>query len=327
MSPKKILRVALIVLLSAFLGSTFCLAENVISLGVVTKSGSAQNICAEKFKSIIEKETKYRIKILDNASLGNETDILKKIQAGEIQMGVITSGPFDEFVPEARVVDYPFLFKSYKQADKVLDGEPGRKLLQSLEKAGFKGLAFAENGFRNITSNKPVHSADDVAGLRIRVMQSIIHQEIWRSLGAAPVPLGWPINKELKEKTVEAQENPLSLIGVYKLYDLQKYLALTRHVYSAHIAVANLAWFQSLPAGDQVTLEKAMRKAAQVERNWNRKNEAGFLKKLKKAGMVVDEKPDRESFRNKLASFQSSAIFKDEATSQLLKIFMDATRK
>ena len=326
MSPKNVLRVVFIVLLSTLLGSSFCLAESVISLGVVTKRGSAQNICAEKFKSIIEKETKYRIKILDNASLGNETDILKKIQTGEIQMGVVTSGPFDEFVPEARVVDYPFLFNSYKQVDLVLDGEPGRKLLQSLEKAGFKGLAFSENGFRNITSNKPVHNADDVAGLRIRVMQSVIHQEIWRSLGAMPVALGWPINKELKEKIVEAQENPLSLIGFYKLYDFQKYLALTRHVYSAHIAAANLVWFQSLPVGDQAALEKAMKKAAQVERSWNRKNEAGFLKKLKKAGMVVDEKPDRESFRNKLASLQSSAIFKDEATSKLLKIFMDATR-
>jgi tripartite ATP-independent transporter DctP family solute receptor len=326
MSPKKILWVVLITLTATFFGSTICLAENIIKLGVVTKRGASQSICAEKFKSILEKETKYRIKIFDNASLGNEIDILKKIQAGEISMGIITSGPFDEFVPEARVIDYPFLFKSYQQADLILDGEPGQKLLASLEKAGFRGLAFAENGFRNITSNKPVHSADDVAGLRIRVMQSIIHQEIWRSLGASPIPLGWPINKELQDKTVEAQENPLSLIGLYKLYDLQKYLALTRHVYSAHIAVANLAWFKSLPAGDQAALETAMKKAAKLERKWNRMNEATFLKKAKKAGMIVDEKPDVESFRKKLAAFQTNDIFKYEATSQMLKIFVDATR-
>ncbi|OGP87010.1 MAG: hypothetical protein A2031_04660 [Deltaproteobacteria bacterium RBG_19FT_COMBO_43_11] len=326
MPTKKTLWIVLVVLTTAFFGSTICLAENVIKLGVVTKRGSAQNICAEKFKSILEKETKYRIKIFDNDSLGNETEILKKIQAGEIQMGVVTSGPFDEFVPEARVVDYPFLFKNYEQADAVLEGEPGRKLLQSLGKAGFQGLAFAENGFRNITSNKPVHSANDVAGLRIRVMESVIHQAIWRALGAVPVSLGWPINKELKEKTVAAQENPLSPIWFYKLYDLQKYLALTRHVYSAHIAVANLAWFQSLPAGDQAKLQAAMKKAARYERNWNRNNEADFLKKLKKSGMVVDEKPDRESFRKKLALFQSNDIFRDEATSRLLKIFMDAAR-
>ena len=326
MPTKKTLWIALIALTAAFFVSSVCFAENVIKLGVVTKRGSSQNICAEKFKSILEKETKYRIKIFDNDSLGNETEILKKIQAGEIQMGVITSGPFDEFVPEARVVDYPFLFKNYEHADAVLEGEPGRKLLRSLEKAGFKGLAFAENGFRNITSNKPVHSADDVAGLRIRVMESIIHQAIWRALGAVPVPLGWPINKELKEKTVTAQENPLSPIWFYKIYDLQKYLALTRHVYSAHIAVANLAWFQSLPAGDQAALEAAMKKAARYERNWNRNNEADFLKKLKKSGMVVDEEPNRESFRKKLALFQSNDIFKDEATSRLLKIFKDAAR-
>lgn len=326
MLKKKTLWIVLIALTAAFFVSSICFAENVIKLGVVTKRGSSQNICAEKFKSILEKETKYRIKRFDNDSLGNETEILKKIQAGEIQMGVITSGPFDEFVPEARVIDYPFLFKNYEQADTVLEGEPGRKLLQSLEKAGFKGLAFAENGFRNITSNKPVHSADDVAGLRIRVMESVIHQAIWRALGAVPVPLGWPINKELKEKTVTAQENPLSPIWFYKIYDLQKYLALTRHVYSAHIAVANLTWFQSLPVADQAKLQAAMKKAARYERNWNRNNEADFLKKLKKSGMVVDEEPDRESFRKKLALFQSNDIFKDKATARLLKIFKDAAR-
>ena len=325
MPSKKILCI-LFMLVAAFLTSTICSGQNLIKLGVVTKRGASQSVCAEKFKSILEEETKYRIKILDNASLGNETEILKKIQAGEIQMGIITSGPFDEFVPEARVVDYPFLFKSYEQADLILDGEPGRQLLKALERAGFQGLAFAENGFRSITSNKPVHSVDDVAGLRIRVMQSVIHQEIWRALGAAPVPLGWPINKELQDKTVEAQENPLSLIDLYKLYDLQKYLALTRHVYSAHIAVANLAWFNSLPSGDRAALQAAMTKAAQLERKWNRISEATFLKKAKKAGMIVDEKPDRESFRRKLASFQMNDIFQDEATSKLLKTFRDATR-
>lgn len=326
MSPKKSLWIFFIALAASLFMSSVCLAENIIKLGVVTKRGSAQNICAEKFKSILEKEKKYRVKIFDNASLGNEIDILRKIQAGEIQMGVITSGPFDEFVPEARVVDYPFLFESYKQADLVLEGELGRKLLKSLEKAGFRGLAFAENGFRNLTADKPVHSVEDVAGLRIRVMQSVIHQEIWRTLGATPVPLGWPISKELKDKTVEAQENPLSPIWLYKLYALQKYLILTRHVYSTHIAVANLAWFQSLPAGDQVVLEAAMKKAAKLEKKWNRNNEAGFLKKLKKAGMIVEENPNLESFHKKLASFRDKDIFKDEATSHLLKAFMDATR-
>jgi tripartite ATP-independent transporter DctP family solute receptor len=326
MSLKKTLLIVFSILLSALFMSGTCFAENTIKLGVVTKQGAAQNVCAEKFKNLLENKTKYHVKIYDNATLGSEIDILKKIQTGEIQMGIITSGPFDKFVPEARAIDYPFLFKNYKHVDEVLEGEPGRQFLKSMEKAGFKGLAFAENGFRNITANKPVHSAKDIAGLRIRVMQSTIHEEIWRSLGAMPVVLGWPINKELQDKTVEAQENPLSTIYLYKLYDLQKHLSLTGHVYSAHIAVANLAWFKSLSTADQAALQAAMKKAAKMERKWNRTNEAGFLKKLKKAGMIVDEKPDMESFREKLASFQNNDIFKDEATSKMLKIFMDADR-
>ncbi|MBN1664364.1 MAG: DctP family TRAP transporter solute-binding subunit [Deltaproteobacteria bacterium] len=326
MDAKKTRWIACIVLIIAFWASNVCLAENIIKLGVVTKRGGAQNVCAEKFKSLLEKDTIRWVKIYDNGSLGNESDILKKVQSGEIQMAVVTSGPFDEFVPEARVVDYPYLFKNYQQADLLLDGEPGRQLLKSLEKAGFKGLAFAENGFRNVTANRPIHSADDVAGLRIRVMQSIIHQEIWRLLGATPIPLGWPINKELKAKTVEAQENPVFLIRLYKIYKLQKYLSLTRHVYSSHIAVANLAWFQSLNADDQTAIQSAMIKAARFERDWNRKNEAKILNILRKTGMVINEKPDINSFKNRLADLEKSHIFKDESTSRMLKIFMDAAR-
>ncbi len=324
MSRRNILQVVAIALLAVLFAGATGFAQKPVSLGVVTKPGSAQNICAEKFKALLEQETALRIRLYDDGSLGDEIAILKQIQAGELHLGIVTSGPFDAFLPNARVIDYPFLFENYEQADRTLDGAPGRALLKSLEKAGFKGLAFSENGFRNITSVNPVHRADDVVGLPIRVMQSVIHQEIWKELGAKPVPLGWPINRELQDKTVLAQENPLSAILFYNLYEYHKHLVLTRHVYSAHIAVANLAWFASLSASDQKAVKKAMREAAQYERNWNRAHEAEFLEKLKKAGMTVDEAPDRDSFRRKLSAFADNPIFQDAETAGLLKQFMEA---
>ncbi len=302
------------------------IAKQVIKLGVVTKPGSAQNVCAEKFKELLESRSpKYEVKIYHSASLGTETEILQQIQLNTVQMGIITSGPFDVFLPEARVIDYPFLFSNYEQVDAVLDGEPGKMLLKRLERVGFKGLAFSENGFRHLTNNKhPVHSAKDVKGLKIRVMESVLHKELWRLLGANPTPMGWPIYTELQQGTIDAQENPLWVIWTYKLYEVQKYLTLTHHVYSAHIDVANLKWFNSLPTEDQKLIQQCMIEAAHYQRKWNRSNEANFLKKLKEAGMIVDEHPDLNSFREKVKDIQKLDIFQVKEVKEMLPVFLEA---
>ncbi len=317
---KKVLFVLFLVFSMA--GWTF--AKEEIKLGVVTKPGSAQNVCAEKFKEILESKTsKYEVKIYHSASLGTETEILQQIQLGTVHMGIITSGPFDVFLPEVRVIDYPFLFESYEQVDAVLDRKPGKELLKRLERVGFKGLSFSENGFRHLTNNKrPVHSAKDVEGLKIRVMESILHKELWRLLGANPTPMGWPIYTELQQGTIDGQENPLWVIWTYKLYEVQKYLSLTKHVYSAHIDIANLKWFQSLPPEDQKLIEESMIEASRYQRKWNRNNEAIFLKNLKEAGMIVDENPDIESFRAKVKDIQKLDIFQVKEVQEIMPLFM-----
>ena len=318
---------ALTVLL-VFLSAGHSWAGQVIKLAVVTKPGSAQNICADKFRKLLESRSGYKVKMYQGSSLGTETDILKKIQANDIQMGVITSAVFDAFLPDVRVLDYPFLFESYDQVDRVLDGAPGQELLRRLEKAGFKGLAYAENGFRDLTnSRRPVHKVEDVAGLKIRVMESALHRELWKMLGADPVSMGWPsVVAAMNQKTIDGQENPLSLIWSYKLYKTQKYLSLTRHVYSPHLNVANLKWFNGLSAADQKLIRQCMQEAASYQRQWNRKNMAFFLARLKKNGMIVDESPDMASFRNRVAKIQSLPLFQDPGTQELLKQFLAAVK-
>lgn len=301
-----------------------------IKLGVVTKPGSAQNVCAEKFKDLLEGQSDYQVKIYHSASLGTETQILQQIQMNTVQMGIITAGPFDLFVPEVRVIGYPFLFANFEEVDRVLDGTAGKALLKRLEKARFKGLAYSENGFRHLTNNKrPVHTVNDVAGIKIRVMESVLHKELWRLLGANPTPMGWPIYTELQQGTIDAQENPLWVIWTYKLFEVQKYLALTGHVYSAHIDVANLDWFNGLPEPDRKLIEKCMQQAVMFERNWNRKNEANFLAQLKQAGMQVDEHPDLASFRKKASGIKDLEIFSNADVQAMLKQFnqaVEATR-
>ena len=323
------MRKALLALAASLLMAAPAPAALNIKLGVVTKPGSAQNVAAEKFKELVEQRSggNVTVKIYHSASLGSETEILQQIQMGSVQMGIITLGPIDAFVPEVDVVAFPFLFKSYEQVDQILDGPLGGEILERLEKAGFKGLAFSENGFRHLTNRvRPVHTVDDVKGLKIRVMESTLHKELWRALGANPTPMAWPIYTELEQGTIDGQENPLWVAWTYKLYEVQKYLSLTGHVYSAHAVLANLDWFNGLDAGTRKLLADAAREAARYERDWNRSNEAGFLAKLKKAGMIVDEHPDIDSFRAKVTGLRNLDMFRRPGTAELLDKLLAATK-
>ena len=305
------------------------LAATQIKLAVVTKPGSAQNIAAEKFKELIEQRSNgdIKVQIYHSASLGNETEILQQVQMNSVQMAVITGGPFDTFDPMARVVNYPFLFKNYEQVDQVLDGPLGAELLKSLESSGFKGLAFSENGFRNLTNNKrPVKTADDLKGLKIRVMASAIHKAIWQALGANPTPMPWPIYTELEQGVIDGQENPLWVMEVYKFYEIQKYMTLTRHVYSYHIDVASLNWWNTLDAKTQEMIQKAMVEAAVFQRKDNRSKNAARLKLLKEKGMQVEEHPDIASFRAKVADIQNMDLYKDPKVQALLMKMKAATK-
>lgn len=305
------------------------LAVETIKLGVVTIPGAAQNIVAEKFKALVEERSAnaFHVKIFHSASIGNETEILQQIQMGTIQMGVITGGPFDTFDPIVRVINYPFLFKDYDQADEILDGPLGNEILESLETSGFKGLCFSENGFRNLTNNRhAVTVPDDVKGLKIRVMSSPLHKTIWQTLGANPTPMPWPIYTELEQGVIDGQENPLWVMEVYKFYEIQRYMTLTRHVYSPHIDVAALRWFNKLSSENQTLIRTAMKDAALFQRKDNRDKDAGRLALLKEKGMQIVESPDVGAFRKRVAGLKDMELYREPKVHALLIKMLDAVK-
>lgn len=320
---------ALVVGLALLVFTGTALAGIDIKLAVVTKPGSAQNIVAEKFKSLIEDRSKgnVKVRIYHSASLGNETEILQQVQMNAIQMAIVTGGPFDTFDPITRVINYPFLFKDNDQADKILDGPLGAEILKSLESFKFKGLCFSENGFRNLTNSKrPVTRPEDIDGLKIRVMESTIHKTIWQRLGANPTPMPWPIYTELEQGVIDGQENPLWVMEVYKFYEIQKYLTLSRHVYSYHIDVASLDWWNTLSKPDQELIQKTIYEAAVFQRHDNRSKDAERLKMLKEKGMQVEEHPDLEAFRAKVADLKSMDLYSDPRVKVMLDRLIAATR-
>jgi len=324
---KKLLSVIAVFVLLFNSGSAIALTR--IKLGVVTKPGSAQNIVAEKFKELIEQVSNGNIsvQIFHSKSIGNETEILQQIQMNTIQMGIITGGPFDTFDPVVRVINYPFLFKDNKQADKILDGPLGSKIFKSLERAGFKGLCFSENGFRNLTNNKhPVKSPDDIKGLKIRVMASALHKAVWKELGANPTPMPWPIYTELEQGVIDGQENPLWVMEVYKFYEIQKYMTLTRHVYSPHIDVASLKWWNTLDAKTQDLIQKTIYEAAVFQRKDNRSKNAARLELLKEKGMQIEENPDVDAFRSKVSNLKDMDLYSEPRVQALLIEILNSTK-
>ena len=322
---KKLLSFITVFVLLIYSGSAMALTR--IKLGVVTKPGSAQNIVAEKFKELIEQASNgnINVQIFHSQSIGNETEILQQIQMNTIQMGIITGGPFDTFDPIVRVINYPFLFKDNEQADKILDGPLGAKILKSLERAGFKGLCFSENGFRDLTNNKhPVKSPADIKGLKIRVMASALHKAIWQALGANPTPMPWPIYTELEQGVIDGQENPLWVMEVYKFYEIQKYM--TRHVYSPRIDVASLKWWKTLDANTQDLIQRTIYEAAVFQRNDNRSKDAARLALLKEKGMKIEARPDIGAFRAKVAGLKDMDLYSEPRVQALLIEMLNATK-
>ena len=198
------------------------------------------------------------------------------------------------------VLDMPFLFANNEEAYKILDGEIGKELLATLEDAGLKGLAYAERGFRNITNSvRPVTSAADVEGLKLRVMENEVYTATFSALGVNAVPMAWAeALTAMQQGTIEGEENPINVIFSYGLWDYnQKYVTLDRHSYSTAIITMSLEKFNSLDEETQQIFLDAAQEAAEYERAWVADQEADQLQAIKDNGVEVVEDPDIDSFR------------------------------
>ena len=282
-------------------------AETVFQLGTTVNEQDSFQVAAVKFAELVNERTNgaYKIEIYPNGVLGGESDMLDSMSMDMLDLGIITSGPFVNFCKEMGVLDMPFLFASNEEAYKILDGEIGQELLDKLENAGLKGLAYAERGFRNITNSvKPVASAADVENLKLRVMENEVYTKTFQALKVNAVPMAWQdALTALQQGTIEGQENPINVIFSYALWDYnQKYITLDRHSYSTAIITISLEKWNALDADTQAIFKQAAQEAAEYERAWVAEQEAGQLDAIKSHGVEVIETPDVDSFRNAVQS-------------------------
>ena len=268
-------------------------AETVLQLGTTVNEQDSFQVAAEKFAELVEEKTggEYKIEIYPNGTLGGESDMLDSMSMGMLDMGIITAGPFVNFSEMMGVLDMPFLFANNEEAYKILDGEVGKELLDTLEDAGLKGLAYAERGFRNITNSvRPVEKAEDVAGLKLRVMENKYHLATFEAFGASPTPMAFAeVYTALQTKQIDGQDNPITITCTSKFYEVQKYYSLIEDLFCGNCVVVNAAWFHSLPESYQTALREAAHDMIVEQRRLIDENEAGYIEEMEAGGCAVNE--------------------------------------
>ena len=215
---------------------------------------------------------------------------------GAQEMMVGSTATLVGITKEMALWDTPFLFNTAKEADTVLDGPIGQKVMDKLQEKGLVGLAYWENGFRNLTNSKrPVTKLEDLDGIKLRVMQNEVYLDSFKLMGANAIPLPFSeLFSALETKTVDGQENPYNTILSSKFYEVQKYLSVTNHVYSPWIMTVSKKWWDQLSKDEQKVLSDAAKASRDFERQDTREEAAKAVADLKAKGMAVNDVSPQE---------------------------------
>ncbi|WP_136684490.1 TRAP transporter substrate-binding protein [Falsirhodobacter xinxiangensis] len=278
-----------------------------IKIGYALATDSHYGAGAQAFeKSLTESlGDQFTFRHFPSSGLGGEREVLEGLQLGTVEMTIASDGTLANFVPEVGVLGVPFLLRDKAHARTVLDGEIGDEMLAKFETAGLHALAWGEQGFRHITSNRgAVETPADLAGLKIRTMENPVHLEAFRALGAAPTPMAWPeVIGALEQGAIDGQENPLSVIVSAKLAEVQDYLTLDGHVYSSTIILVSPIFWDGLDDAQKAAFEKAADDAVVAMRAYVDDVDTSGVAALREGGMEVNElSPEQKAvFRDALA--------------------------
>jgi tripartite ATP-independent transporter DctP family solute receptor len=255
---------------------------------------------AKQFAAKVEERTKGQVKITiyPNNALGSPPEVVEQVKLGTLDMCINTQGQYEYYVKASATVQIPFLFDDYDHAHRTLDGPAMQWFAPQFEQAGLIHLANWEWGFRNVSNNRrPILKPEDVKGLKIRVPPEFHLQTLFESLGAVVTQIAWPeVYMALAQNVVDGQENPLSAIWYAKFYEVQKYVALTRHAYAAAMPVMSAkSWAKLNGEQKQIVKEEAKQAGDWVRKTLN-DEETDLIGKFEKAGVQVT-RPDIKAFR------------------------------
>ncbi|MDO5352984.1 MAG: DctP family TRAP transporter solute-binding subunit [Succinatimonas sp.] len=254
---------------------------------------------------VAAKESNGRLEIqhFPNNMLGDDRAATESMMMGDIALVQTMPSVIASMVPDLYVWDAPFLFDKIDDAWKCIDGPLGHAVNDQVEKIGLKYLAAVENGYRHYSNSKvAVRVPDDVKGQKLRVMETDLQIAMWKNWGANPTPMAFgEVISALQQGTIDAQENPLSIIDSNRLYEVQHYVSLTGHIFSPHVLYCNKEIYDNLDPEIRTALDKAAKAYESAQRKHATELNALSVDKFKKAGCEVVEltDADKEAWRQK----------------------------
>src|SRR5476651_2101013 len=263
-------------------------APIVIKFSHVVAADTPKGKGAVKFQELAEKYTngKVKIEVYHNSTLYKDKEELEALQIGAVQMLAPSNSKFGPIgIKEIEVFDLPYIIPNLAALRKVTDGPIGQRLLKLLDSKGMTGLAYWDNGFKQMTANKPLHVPADYKGLKFRIQSSKVLEAQFRLLGATPQVMAFSeVYQALQTGVVDGQENTPSNMYTQKMDEVQKYTTLTNHGYIGYVVVVNKKFWEGLPSEIRGQLEKAMKEATAYANDRSEAENAEALADMKKSG-------------------------------------------
>ncbi|EJE52423.1 tripartite ATP-independent periplasmic transporter solute receptor, DctP family [Acidovorax sp. CF316] len=250
---------------------------------------------AQKFADLVAQKSggKIKVTLFANAVLGSDTQNLSAVRGGTLDFASMATGLLAGIDKQFMVFDFPFLFDSPQEAYGLADGPVGTRLQAGLAAHGIVGMGIWDLGFRNMTNSKrPIARHEDLQGLKLRVIASPIYLDMFNTLGANPVPMTFgEVYGALESKAIDGQDNPVGVIESAKFAEVQKYLSLTRHVYTGMPVLMSKKTWDGMSEAERKLITDAANEAKQEERRIAQAKEAESITNLRKTMQVNDVAP------------------------------------
>jgi C4-dicarboxylate-binding protein DctP len=329
---KRRLMFAAIALTTLLAAQSWADAPVVIKFSHVVAKDTPKGKAAEKFKELAESATKGRVKIeiYPNSTLYKDKEELEALQLGAVQMLAPSLAKFGPLgMKEFELFDLPYIFSDKEALVRVTDGPIGRDLLKKLEGKGIQGLAYWDNGFKMMSSNRPMHVPADLKGLKMRIQASKVLDEQMRSLSANPQVMAFSeVYQALQTGVVDGAENPPSNLYTQKMYEVQKHLTATNHGYIGYAVIVNKKFWDKLPVDLRGQLEGAMKEATKYGNTIAQQENDQALEAVKKSGkttIYIPTEKEKIEWRNALLPVQKK--MEDRIGKELITAVNKATAK
>jgi C4-dicarboxylate-binding protein DctP len=280
-------------------------APIVIKFSHVVASNTPKGAAADKFKELAEKYTdgKVKVEVYPNSTLYKDKEELEALQLGAVQMLAPSNSKFGPIgIREFEVFDLPYILPDLDTLRKVTDGPLGARLLKLLEPKGMTGLAYWDNGFKEMSANKKLIAPADYRGVKFRIQSSKVLEAQFRSLGAIPQVMAFgEVYQALQTGVVDGQENTTSNIYSQKMHEVQKFMTMTNHGYIGYVVVVNKKFWDGLPADIRTQLDKAMKEATAFGNGQSKKENDDALAEIKKTGKteIITLNPEQDAAMRK----------------------------